>query len=130
MKFFEVLNDQEAVVALTAGYHQAGYREGMRRAAGVLTIRAQHCHVAGVRIARLDAHAGDADQALFWLEKACEARETPLVHLGVAWDWDSVAARRPPIPRPPAPYELPTIGYYLTHPLVTRIAPQSAMVEV
>jgi eukaryotic-like serine/threonine-protein kinase len=90
VKFFEALNDQEAVVALTAGYHHAGYREGMRRAASVLTIRAQHSHVAGVRIARLYAHAGDADQALFWLEKACEARETPLVHLGVAWDWDQL----------------------------------------
>lgn len=25
-----------------------------------------------------------------WLEKAYEQRETPLVHLNVAWDWDSV----------------------------------------
>jgi eukaryotic-like serine/threonine-protein kinase len=90
VKFFELLNDQEAVAALTAGYSQAGYREGMRRAAGVLAVRAQHSHVAGVRIARLYAHAGNADQALFWLEKAWEARETPLVHLGVAWDWDQL----------------------------------------
>jgi eukaryotic-like serine/threonine-protein kinase len=90
VKFFEALNDQEAVAALTTGYHQAGYREAMRRAAEVLAARAQHSHVAGVRIARLYAHAGDADRALSWLQKAYEARETPLVHLGVAWDWDQL----------------------------------------
>ena len=90
VKFFEALNDQETVAALTTGYHHGGYREGMRRAAGVLVVRAQNSHVAGVRIARLYAHAGDADRALFWLQKACEARETPLVHLGVAWDWDQL----------------------------------------
>lgn len=81
---------QDAVAALTAGYHEGGYRAGMRRAADVLASRAQHSHVAGVRIARLYAHAGDADRALFWLQKAYEARETPLVHLGVGWDWDQL----------------------------------------
>lgn len=90
IKFFETLHDPETMAALTAGYRQAGYREGMRRAADVLAGRAQHSHVAGVRIARLYAHAGDGDRALFWLEKAYEARETPLVHLGVAWDWDQL----------------------------------------
>jgi TolB-like protein/Tfp pilus assembly protein PilF len=89
VKFYEALPDHEAVVAaLRTGYQQAGYRAGMKRAADILADRAQHSHVAGVRIARLYAHAGDADRALFWLEKAYEARETPLVHLGVAWDWD------------------------------------------
>ena len=92
VKFFGALNDHEAVAALTTGYRQGGYREGMKCAADVLRVRAQRSHVAAVRIARLYAHAGDADQALFWLEKACEARETPLVHLGVAWDWDQLRA--------------------------------------
>jgi hypothetical protein len=59
----------------------------MKRAADALALRAQHSHVAGVRIARLYAHAGDADRALFWLQKAYEAKETPLSHLAVAWDW-------------------------------------------
>jgi tetratricopeptide (TPR) repeat protein len=90
VKFFEVLNDKEAVAALTAGYQQAGYREGMKRAADVLATRAQHSHVAGVRIARLYAHAGDAERALFWLQKAYAAGETPLGHLAVAWDWDQL----------------------------------------
>jgi len=91
VKFYEALPDQEAIVAaLKTGYQQAGYREAMKRAADALADRAQHSHVAGVRIARLYAHAGDTDRALFWLQKAYEARETPLTHLGVAWDWDQL----------------------------------------
>ena len=60
----------------------------MKRAADILALRAQRSHVPGIRIARLYAHAGDTGRALLWLEKADEARETPLSHLGVAWDWD------------------------------------------
>lgn len=90
VKFFEALQDQEAVAALTAGYEAGGYRACMRRAADVLAARAQHAHVAGVRVARLYAHAGDTERALAWLQKAYEARETPLVHLGVGWDWDQL----------------------------------------
>lgn len=90
VKFFEALNDEQAVAALTSGSHEGGYREGMRRAADVLAARAQHSHVAGVRIARLYAHAGDTDRAIAWLRKAYDARETPLVHLGVGWDWDQL----------------------------------------
>lgn len=90
VKFFEALNDQETVAALNSGYQKAGYSEGMKRAADTLAARAQHSHVAGVRIARLYAHAGDADQALLWLQKAYDAKETPLVHLAVAWDWDQL----------------------------------------
>ena len=90
IRFFEALSDQEAVAALQSGYHDAGYREGMKRAADTLARRAQHSHVAGVRIARLYAHAGATDQALAWLEKAYEAKETPLGHLAVAWDWEAM----------------------------------------
>ena len=90
VQFFEALHDQETVAALSTGYQQGGYREGMKGAANVLASRAQHSHVAGVRIARLYAHAGDADRALFWLEKAYAAREIPLSHLAVAWDWDQL----------------------------------------
>ena len=90
VKFFEALNDQEIVAALSSGNQPVDYRERMKRAANVLAERAQHSHVAGVRIARLYAHAGDGDRALFWLEKAYAAREIPLSHLAVAWDWDQL----------------------------------------
>jgi hypothetical protein len=33
------------------------------------------------------AHAGDHDRALDWLERAYENRESPLIRLGVVWDW-------------------------------------------
>ena len=89
IRFFEVLHDAEAVRALKTGY-QAGYRAGMRRAADVLAARSRRVHVAGVRIARLYANAGERDQAIGWLERAYEAQETPLSHLAVAWDWDEL----------------------------------------
>jgi eukaryotic-like serine/threonine-protein kinase len=92
IRFFEALNDQESVAALQSGYRTGGYRAGMKRAADTLARRAQHSHVAGVRIARLYAHAGATDQALAWLEKAYAAKETPLGHLAVAWDWETMRA--------------------------------------
>ena len=90
VRFFEVLNDHEAVDALHAGFAAAGYREAMKRAGDVLTARSQHAHVPGIRIARLYAHAGQTDLALSWLKKAVDANETPISHLAVAWDWDAL----------------------------------------
>jgi len=43
-----------------------------------------------VRIARMFAHAGDADRALHWLERAYDNRESPLARLAVFWDWDDL----------------------------------------
>ena len=55
----------------------------MRRAAEVLAARAQRSHVAGVRIARLYAHAGESDRALAWLQKVYEARDEECLFLRV-----------------------------------------------
>lgn len=60
----------------------------MHLAATVLAARSKRTHVPAVGIARLYAHAGDRDEVLHWLQKACDERETPLTHLAVAWDWD------------------------------------------
>jgi hypothetical protein len=90
VRFFEVLDDHEAVDALHAGFAAAGYREAMKRAGDVLAARSQHTHVAGIRIARLYAHAGQNDLALTWLKSAVDANETPTSHLAVAWDWDAL----------------------------------------
>ncbi len=43
-----------------------------------------------IRIARMFAHAGDNDDAFFWLGKAYEARESPMKRIGVFWDWDNL----------------------------------------
>jgi tetratricopeptide (TPR) repeat protein len=89
-KFFAVLRDNEAVEALDYGYAQAGYPRAMSLAAENLAARSNRTHVPAFRIARLYAHAGEKDRALEWLEKAYEQRESPLVHLSVGWDWDSL----------------------------------------
>jgi TolB-like protein/Tfp pilus assembly protein PilF len=87
-KFFAVLGDHEVEDALRRGYAEGGYRRAMRFGAETLVKRSRRCYVPSVRIARLYAHAGENDQAIEWLQRACEQRETPLFHLSVAWDWD------------------------------------------
>ena len=62
----------------------------MHLAAEVLAARSRRTYVPGVRIARLYAHAGVKIKLIAWLEKAYQQRETALVHLNVAWDWDTL----------------------------------------
>jgi Tfp pilus assembly protein PilF len=87
-KFFVVLHDREVADALTRGQAEGGYAQAMRRGAEVLAERSRRSHVPAVRIARLYAHAGDKNEVLRWLRKGYDEGETPLLHLGVAWDWD------------------------------------------
>lgn len=42
-----------------------------------VAARSKRAHVPAVRIARLYAHAGDKEQVLYWLQRACDERETP-----------------------------------------------------
>jgi len=88
IKFFVVLHDHEVADALTHGYAEGGYARAMHLGAEVLAVRSKRSYVPAIRIARLYAHAGDKDEALRWLRIAYNERETPLLHLGVAWDWD------------------------------------------
>ena len=87
-RFFSVLHDHGVEEALMRGYSEGCYSRAMHSGADVLAARSQRTHVPAVRVARLYAHAGDKEQALSWLQKACDERESPLIHLGVAWDWD------------------------------------------
>jgi len=87
-RFFSILHDHEVEEALTRGYSEGGYARAMHLGARVLAARSTRAHVPAVRIARLYAHAGDKDEVIRWLQKACDDRETPLTHLAVAWDWD------------------------------------------
>ena len=88
MKFFAALGDHEVESALSRGYAKHDYARAMHVAAEKLAARSRRSYVPAIRIARLYAHAGDKDQAMQWLEKAYDRRESPLGHLGVAWDWD------------------------------------------
>ncbi len=89
-RFFAALNDTEIERCLAQGAGPADYGRVMHRAAETLAQRAEHTYVPAVRIARLYAHASDRDRAFEWLERAFERRETPLIHLGVAWDWQAL----------------------------------------
>ena len=89
-KFFAVLGDHEVESALSRGYTTRDYARAMHLGAGVLAARSRHSYVPAIRIARLYAHAGDKDQVIKWLERAYDRRESPLIHLGVAWDWDAM----------------------------------------
>jgi hypothetical protein len=55
-----------------------------------MVVRSTQRHVPAIRIARMFAHAGDADSALHWLERAFENHEPPMERLGVVWDWQDL----------------------------------------
>jgi len=94
VRFFEVLNDHEAVYALHAGFAAAGYREAMKRAGDVLAARSQRT------TSRASAsHASTPTPAktiLPWpgFKTAVDAKETPTSHLAVAWDGTPSAPTR------------------------------------
>jgi len=90
--FFASIGDGDVVELLRDGRSKTHYAKAMHRAADVLEVRAQKTYVPFVRIARLHAHAGDEIRALASLEKACDQREPPLVHVNVGWDWDVLRA--------------------------------------
>jgi TolB-like protein/Tfp pilus assembly protein PilF len=87
-KFFAVLDDNEVAEVLGRGYSGSDYHKAMHAGAAALAGRAHHSFVSSVRIARLYAQAGENRKAIDWLEKACEQRASPLIHLAVARDWD------------------------------------------
>jgi len=66
------------------------YRAAMLRTGQVMAQRSLQRHVPAIRIARMFAHGGDKDRALYWLERAYQARESPLMRLAVFWDWDDL----------------------------------------
>jgi uncharacterized protein (TIGR02996 family) len=88
--FFASIGDREVAEAVADGHPKTGYEGPMRCAAEILARRSQREYVPSVRVARLYAHAKQEALALEFLEKACEQRETPLVHLNVGWDWDDL----------------------------------------
>jgi serine/threonine protein kinase/tetratricopeptide (TPR) repeat protein len=66
------------------------YRAAMLRTGELMAQRSAQRHVPAIRIARMYAHAGDNDHAMDWLERAYQARESPLMRLAVFWDWDNL----------------------------------------
>ena len=87
-EYFLATGDREFADALGASVSDAAsYRAAMKRGGDMMTVRSTQRLVPAIRIARMFAHAGDADSAIHWLEKAFENRESPLARLAVVWDW-------------------------------------------
>jgi tetratricopeptide (TPR) repeat protein len=55
-----------------------------------LTALSQHRHVSSVVFGLANAGLGRREEALEWLERACEQRETPITHIGVHPAYDSL----------------------------------------
>jgi serine/threonine protein kinase len=89
-RHFEIIHEPEVVNALVSGFKEGGYQRAMSLGAAVFEAESQRRYIPGVRLARMYAHAGDNDRALYWLSIAFERRETPLYRLAVFWDWDNL----------------------------------------
>jgi TolB-like protein/tetratricopeptide (TPR) repeat protein len=81
----EIRKERDVVAALEAG---SSFEDAMRRAADVLTARAETGFVSPLRVATLYMYAGDGDRALDWLERALEGRDQGMPYIGVVPDWD------------------------------------------
>jgi TolB-like protein len=88
--FFDIRGETGLVEEIPSPVDESRYRSAMRRAAERLTAQRTTAYIPNLRIARLYAHGGVSEEAFRWLRRACECRESPLVHLAVAWDWDNL----------------------------------------
>jgi hypothetical protein len=88
--YFEAISENEFAEALGTGGGEAAYRAAMKRAGEAMAAQSVSRHVPAIRIARVFTHAGDKDSAIQWLEKAYQARESPLIRMAVFWDWDEL----------------------------------------
>jgi TolB-like protein/tetratricopeptide (TPR) repeat protein len=91
-KAFSLLGRLEVVEAMDSGYAESGYRGAMHAAAERLAEQSEQEYIPQTLVARLYAHAEEKDQVMHWLEKAYEERDTFLVNLGAAPDWDDLRA--------------------------------------
>jgi TolB-like protein/class 3 adenylate cyclase/predicted Ser/Thr protein kinase len=89
-EFFTKWDDVEMAKALTTGQARGGYRGAMRLAADKLSAQSKNTFVLAIQVAQLYAYAGDKEQAMDWLEKAFQQRETGLVKMQIDPDWDTL----------------------------------------
>jgi tetratricopeptide (TPR) repeat protein len=88
--YFLEIGDSEFAKSLGSPTSEAEYRAAMKRTGELMAKRSKERHVPAIRIARMFAHAAQNDMAIYWLEKAVEAKESPVMRLGVFWDWDGL----------------------------------------
>ncbi len=85
--YFLAVGDKEFADSLGAGGDEATYREKMERTGEIMAVRSRDRHVPAIRIARMFSHARNNNSAIHWLERAYKDRESPMMRLGVYWDW-------------------------------------------
>jgi eukaryotic-like serine/threonine-protein kinase len=85
--YFVAAGDGEFVDLLRPSRDRTAYRSAMKETGDAMVKRVSQRHIPALRIARMFAHAGDADSAIAWLERAYADRESPLSRLAVSWDW-------------------------------------------
>jgi tetratricopeptide (TPR) repeat protein len=86
-KLFTLFISREIAEAMEIGYAEAGYKGAMRTAALKMAGQAQTTFIPTTMIASLFAHAEDNDQALNWLERACEERDQYFYSVGMGPEW-------------------------------------------
>jgi TolB-like protein/tRNA A-37 threonylcarbamoyl transferase component Bud32/Tfp pilus assembly protein PilF len=88
--YFMATGERQFADALGSVHGQTAYRAAMRRVGLTMAAQSKLRHIPAIRIARMFAHAGDKDSAMEWLERAYQARESPLIRSAVFWDWDDL----------------------------------------
>ena len=76
-------NDPATAQALQAAYETAGVTGYWRKRLEIVQTQAQNRYVYPHRFAELHARLGEHEQALHWLEKACDERSARIIWLGV-----------------------------------------------
>jgi serine/threonine-protein kinase len=82
-RFYAIRGQREVVEALDRGYAEAGYARAMALAAEKLAALSGTAYVQPSAISELYASAGKTDEALAWLEKSYDARDsiTPMINV-------------------------------------------------
>jgi TolB-like protein/Flp pilus assembly protein TadD len=82
------VDSTERVQALRDAYKAGGIRGFWRKRLEYLKRRAERARVSPLAFARAYTHAGDNEQALSWLEKACQQHTPGLFDLKVERTWE------------------------------------------
>ncbi len=76
-------NDQVAAQSLRAAYENNGVPGYWRKRLEIMQVQAQRRYVYAHRFAELYARLDEREQALHWLEKACDERSARIIWVGV-----------------------------------------------